>query len=578
MLRLFLLLLLVMAGPLHAGTTVIQPPRDFAVASAHPLATEAGIRILEQGGNAFDAAVTVAAVLGVVEPYSAGIGGGGFWLLHRASDGKTLMLDAREMAPGAATADLFLDGKGGVDRDKATNSPLSAGIPGQAAALDHLARHYGKLPLKTTLAPAIAFAEQGFPSNPVYTALAAFRAPVLMQNPDSARIFLADGQPLQTATIRQPELATTLRALAERGFDGFYKGEVAQKLVAGVKAGGGIWTLDDLAGYKLVEREPIHFRYRDAEIWSAPPPSSGGVALGEMFGMLQQFDYAGKNAADRTHLLIEVMRRAYRDRAEYLGDPDFVKVPVPKLLDPLYLEDIAASISGSHATPSKDLPPVAPPSSGTHTTHFSIIDKAGNRVSATLSINLPFGCGYTVAGTGVLLNNEMDDFSAQPGSPNAYGLVGTAANAIAPHKRPLSSMTPTFMEYGPADNRQLAIIGTPGGSRIISMVFLGLLEALDGKNPQAWVDRPRFHHQYLPDVVEYEPKAFTPELVTQLEQKGHRLQQTERTYGDMHVVRWSQKNGLVEAASDKRRLGAAQVGAIPAADSGKRTSKNAAVH
>lgn len=558
MLRVLLLLLLALSAPLQAasGTT----PRDFAVASAHPLATQAGIKTLEQGGNAFDAAVTVAAVLGVVEPYSAGIGGGGFWLLHRAKDGKTLMLDAREVAPGAASADMFLDGKGGVDREKATNSPLSAGIPGQAAALDHLARHYGKLPLKTTLAPAIAFAENGFPSNPVYAALAAFRAPVLMKNPDSARIFLADGQPLNTATLRQPELAATLKALADKGFDGFYKGEVAQKLVAGVKAGGGLWTLEDLAGYKLVEREPVHFKYRDAEIWSAPPPSSGGVALGQMFGMLQQFDLTHKNEADRTHLLVEVMRRAYRDRAEYLGDPDFVTVPVQKLLDPVYLEEIAANISGSHATPSKDLAPVAPPPSGPHTTHFSIIDKAGNRVSATLSINLPFGSGYTVAGTGVLLNNEMDDFSAQPGSANAYGLVGSAANAIAPHKRPLSSMTPTFMEYGPADNRQFAIIGTPGGSRIISMVFLGLLEALDGKGPQAWVDRPRFHHQYLPDIVEYEPGAFTPVLGAALDEKGHRLQQTERVYGDMHVIRWTLKNGMVEAASDKRRLGSARTG------------------
>ncbi|HVK98501.1 MAG TPA: gamma-glutamyltransferase, partial [Dongiaceae bacterium] len=496
-------------------------------------------------------------------PYSAGIGGGGFWLLHQAKDGKTLMLDAREKAPSAATATMFLDGKGGVDRDKATNSPLSAGIPGQAAALDHLARHYGKLPLKATLAPAITFAENGFPSNPVYTTLATFRAPVLMKNPDSARIFLADGQPLANATLRQPELAATLKALADKGSDGFYKGEVAQKLVDGVKAGGGIWSLEDLAAYRLVEREPVHFRYRDAEIWSAPPPSSGGIALGEMFGMLQQFDYAGKNSLDRTHLLIEVMRRAYRDRAEYLGDPDFVDVPVKKLLDPIYLEEIAANISGSHATPSKDLPPVAPPPSGPHTTHFSIIDKDGNRVAATLSINLPFGCGYTVAGTGVLLNNEMDDFSAQPGTPNAYGLVGTTANAIAPGKRPLSSMTPTFMEYGPADHRQLAIIGTPGGSRIISMVFLGLLEALDGKNSQAWVDRPRFHHQYLPDVVEYEPGALPPALTSELDKRGHKLLETERPYGDMHAIRWDLLRGTVEAASDKRRLGSAQVGALP---------------
>lgn len=552
-----LLLFLLILVPV---TVLGAPPREFAVASAHPLATAAGIRILEQGGNAFDAAVTVAAVLGVVEPYSAGIGGGGFWLLHRAADDKTLMLDAREKAPAAAHADLFLDGQGGVDRHKATDTPLAAGIPGQAAAFDHLARHFGRRPLPTTLAPAIALAENGFPANPVYTSLAALRASVLMKNPDSARIFLADGAPLATAILRQPELATTLKMLATQGFDGFYRGAVAQKLVAGVKAAGGIWHLEDLASYRVVERAPIHFRYRGAEIWSAPPPSSGGVALAQMFGMLESFDLKRKTPADRTHLLIEVMRRAYRDRAEYLGDPDFVTVPLPKLLDPLYLEGLAANISAAHATPSAALAPVAPPPSGPHTTHFSIIDREGNRVAATLSINLPFGCGFTVPGTGVLLNNEMDDFSAQPGAANAYGLVGTAANAIAPGKRPLSSMTPTFMEYGPAQDRQMAILGTPGGSRIISMVFLGLLEALEDKAPQTWVDRPRFHHQYLPDVVEYEPAAFTPELLRALEEKGHRLQATERPYGDMHAVRWSRETGGVEAASDRRRLGVAQVG------------------
>lgn len=564
MLRLTLLLCLFLIPPAWAGAPV--KPRDFAVASAHPLATAAGISILEQGGNAFDAAITVAAVLGVVEPYSAGIGGGGFWLLQKGDSPEPVFVDARETAPGAASADLYINSKGEVDRDLAINTALSAGIPGQPAAFVHLARQYGKLPLRQTLQPAIDAARNGFPANPVYRALADMRAPILQRYADSQRLFLNDGKPFtDTALIRQPELATTLEQLADKGFDGFYKGPLAQKLVDGVKAGGGIWTLQDLASYRVIEREPIRFRYQDALIWSAPPPSSGGIALAQMFGMLDQFNYAGKNEIDRAHLLVEVMRRAYRDRAIHLGDPDFHPVPIKQLLNEHYLQDLAADISGAHATPSKDLGPVTPPPSGTHTTHLSIIDRDGNRVAATLSINLPFGSGYTVPGTGVLLNNEMDDFSAQPGAPNAYGLVGSAANAIAPGKRPLSSMTPTFMEYGPADNRQFALIGTPGGSRIITMVFLGLLEALDGKGPQAWVDRPRFHHQFLPDVVEVEPERFTPAFLQGLEQKGHTLKVTDRPYGDMHVVRWQWKNGLVEAASDQRRLGFAQVGKEKAA-------------
>lgn len=563
MLRILILSCLLLSTPVWAGNNAL--PRDFAVASAHPLATDAGIQILQQGGNAFDAAITVAAVLGVVEPYSAGIGGGGFWLLQKPEASQPVFLDARETAPGAARADLYINRQGEVDRQLATDTALAAGIPGQPAAFVHLARHFGKLPLSRTLEPAIRLARDGFPLNPVYRSLAEFRAPVLKRNPDSYRIFLDGGKAFSTNTrIRQPELATTLQALADKGQAGFYDGEIARKLVDGVKAGGGIWQLDDLKNYRVVERAPIHFRYQDAIIWSAPPPSAGGIALGQMFGMLAQFKLPAAGTLDQTHRLIEIMRRAYRDRALYLGDPDFTDVPVARLLDADYLQTLAADISAAHATPSAQLGKANPPPSGPHTTHLSVIDRQGNRVAATLSINLPFGSGYTVAGTGVLLNNEMDDFSAQPGSPNAYGLVGSSANAIAPGKRPLSSMTPTFMEYGPADNRQLAILGTPGGSRIITMVFLGLQEALDGKPPQDWVDRPRFHHQYLPDVVEYEPGSLNPALLQGLEQKGHRLQDTGRSYGDMQAIRWNRSTGEVEAASDSRRVGKAQVGALPA--------------
>jgi gamma-glutamyltranspeptidase/glutathione hydrolase len=561
MLRLTLLFCLLIVSPAWAAPAVA--PKDFAVASAHPLATEAGIRVLQDGGNAFDAAITVAAVLGVVEPYSAGIGGGGFWLVQKGGADKPVFIDARETAPASAKADLYVNAKGEVDRDLATNTALAAGIPGQPAAFVHLAKEYGKLPLSRTLAPAIELAEKGFTLNPVYRALAEMRAPVLKRYADSQRIFLDSGKPLtDTTRILQPELAGTLKRLADQGHTGFYDGELAQKLVDGVKAGGGIWSLDDLKHYKVVEREPIRFDYQGATVWSAPPPSSGGIALGQMFGMLGEFNLGGRSDIDRAHLLIEVMRRAYRDRAIHLGDPDFHPVPVAKLLDEQYLQDLAADISGAHATPSKNLGGAVPPPSGPHTTHLSVIDRQGNRVAATLSINLPFGSGYTVPGTGVLLNNEMDDFSAQPGSPNAYGLIGSEANAIAPGKRPLSSMTPTFMEYGPADNRQLAILGTPGGSRIITMVFLGLLEALDGKGPQLWVDRPRFHHQFLPDVVEYEPEGFKPAFLQGLEQKGHVLKDTGRAYGDMQVIHWQMKNGSVEAAADKRRVGSAHVGPL----------------
>ncbi|MCP5013712.1 MAG: gamma-glutamyltransferase [Ketobacter sp.] len=556
LIRFCFLLCLLVSPALLASVAPKQP----AVASAHPLATEAGIKILESGGNAFDAAIAVAAVLGVVEPYSAGIGGGGFWLLHSAKDGKTTMVDARETAPAAAHKDLYLDKHGDVDRDKATNTALAAGIPGQAAAMVHLSQHYGTLPLSDTLSPAIRLASGGFPVNKVYQQLADMRASTLRRYPASKRIFLKDGKAPDSGLIVQQGLAHTLRLLAEKGFDGFYKGEIAQRLVEGVAAHGGIWSLEDLANYKIIERDPIKFNYGDAVIWSAPPPSSGGVALAQMFGMLSLFDLNSKSDVERTHLLVEVMRRAYRDRAEHLGDPDFVKIPIERLTSASYLDDLSSNISMSHATPSSELGLPKQTGSGTHTTHFSIIDKQGNRVAATLSINTPFGCGVTVAGTGVLLNNEMDDFSAKPGSPNAYGLIGSQANAIEPGKRPLSSMTPTFMEYGPADNRQVAIIGTPGGSRIITMVMLGLLEALDGKGTQAWVDRPRFHHQFVPDVIQYEPDAFDDATLAELKKRGHELKDTGRAYGDMHAVRWYMKNGNVEAGADQRRLGKALLG------------------
>ncbi|MET0088957.1 MAG: gamma-glutamyltransferase [Candidatus Thiodiazotropha sp.] len=532
----------------HAGT-----PSQAAIASAHPLATEAGMKILRAGGNAFDAAVTVSAVLGVVEPYSSGFGGGGFWLLHSAEDGRQVMLDGRERAPLSAHRDLFLDDRGEVVPRLSIDGPLSAGIPGLPAALVHLASHYGEMPLAKTLQPAIEIAEQGFPVDPHYQQMARWRLQVLRAHVPSREQFLDRGEvPEIGYQVRQPDLASTLRRLADQGMDGFYRGEVAQRLVDGVRNAGGIWTLEDLASYRVVEREPVSGRYLGMRVTSAAPPSSGGVALISMLNILQNQDYAARSEPQRTHLLIEAMRRAYRDRAEYLGDPDFVDVPVERLTHAWYAAGLARDIRMDRATSLGD---ESPPSAtqGQDTTHFSILDKAGNRVAATLSINYPFGSGFVPSGTGVLLNDEMDDFSARPGTPNVYGLVGGDANAIAGGKRMLSSMSPTFVE----DGERVAILGTPGGSRIITMVLLGILEMADNQGPGAWVSRPRIHHQYLPNEIQYEPNALDDALLSQLQQMGHRLKPLQSDYGNMQAILWNKTTGSVEAASDPRGIGQA---------------------
>lgn len=534
-------------------------PSKAAIASAHPLSTQAGMDILAQGGNAFDAAIAVAASLGVVEPYSAGIGGGGFWLIYEAQKDQYTFIDAREKAPAAAHRNYYLDDNGSVNRDKAVNGPTAAGIPGQAAAFVHLAENYGKLPLSDSLKASIQQAQDGFPVYEHYQKLMGFRLKNVRRYPDSREILLDNGEiPEVGYVIKQPDLANTLQALSDRGFDGFYKGEVAKKLVNAVQQDGGDWTLDDLANYNVVEREPIRIQLGDYDIVSAPPPSSGGIAIAQMLKMLAQQtvpDWKTLDTVQQTHLLAEVMRRAYKDRAEYLGDPDYVNVPVTELLSDQRAANWAASIDMQQATPSLSLNGVKNLQEGFHTTHLSVIDQQGNMVSATLSINLPFGSAYTAPGTGILLNNEMDDFSAKPGEPNAYGLVGNEANAIAPGKRPLSSMSPSIVN---TDN-STAIIGTPGGSRIITMVFLGMLEHLQGKPVEDWVSRPRFHHQYLPDVIQHEPDTFTESEQAALLQRGHQLKPVGRQYGNMQAILWDKTSGEVTAASDPRGLGESQV-------------------
>lgn len=542
--------------PLNAAYSAQPKPKPYAVASAHPLATQAGMDILAQGGNAFDAAVAVSATLAVVEPYSSGMGGGGFWLLHRASDQKQVMIDGREKAPGKAHERLYQDKDGNVIPKLSIDGALAAGIPGQAAALVHLAQHYGRLPLSKTLQPAIDAAKQGFVVTSHYRRMAEFRLQALRQSPAAAKVFLHNNQVPQLGyRIIQQDLANTLQQLAQQGRKGFYQGNVAQALVKGVQQAQGIWQLSDLKQYKVVERQPIISEYQGYRIVSAAPPSSGGVALATIFNILKQYDFNKISSITRKHLIIEAMRRAYYDRATYLGDTDFVKVPLKKLQSMQHARQWRESIQLDAATPSSDLKGISDNKQGRHTTHFSILDGDGNRVAATLSVNYPFGSCFMPPGTGILLNDEMDDFSAKPGVANAYGLVGNQANAIAPHKRMLSSMSPSFVE----GQQRIAIIGTPGGSRIITMVLHGILATIAGKDAEQIVSQPRFHHQYLPDVVQYEKGAFSEEEMAELQLLGHQFREIKNGYGNMQLVLIDKKNNKVTAASDPRGEGQAQV-------------------
>lgn len=555
-----LALLAATTGARAADKPAAHPP-GAAIASAHERATQAGLDTLRDGGNAFDAAVTVSAVLSVVEPISSGLGGGGFFLLHDAATGKDLFLDAREIAPEAATPEVYLDAEGNLDPAKAESGPWSAGLPGLPAALVKLANEHGRLPLSRTLAPAIEIAEQGFP---VYARLErgyAGKREILEQFPGTRALFLADGDPPKVGeTLRQPDLARTLRLIAEKGFDGFYRGDVAAKLVAGVNAEGGKWTTDELAAYTVREREPISFDYRGWNIVTAPPTSSGGVALAEMLNMASGWDLSKLDRAERVHILVEAMRRAYRDRTIYLGDPDFTRVPMERLLSPLYAAGLRATIHPDKATPSALLPGHPAPLEDEETTHFSIIDAEGNMVSATQTINLLYGSGLVPPGTGVILNDEMDDFALKPGTPNAFGVMGFEANAVEPGKRMLSSMTPTFM-FSPA---KITALGAPGGSRIITEVLLGILGYDDGLSAEEVAAKPRFHHQWLPDVISAEKGALDPGTVAALEAMGHEVNPNEGTWGILNTVAWDRLTNTLSAGADPRNpVGSGKVMAQP---------------
>ena len=554
MIRRLLLLLFLMLSPLALADAPVarKAPQAAGIASANAYATDAGMEVLAKGGNAFDAAIAVSATLGLVEPESSGLGGGGFMLLRVAAEDRDVFIDARERAPMAATRDMFLDAEGKVDRDKAVNGALAAGIPGLPAGLDHLAKKYGRLPLSQSLAPAIRLAREGWRFGPKNAAMLGYRKQVLARSPAAAALFLRDGEvPAQGTLMRNEHYARTLERLADGGADAFYRGDFARRLARGVRDAGGLWTERDLAEYTVVERQPIRISHRGFEIVTAPPPSSGGVALATMLKVLEGYDYPRLGKVERSHLFIEAMRRAYRDRALYLGDPDFVQAPLDMLVSDAYAAGLRASIHPGKATPSDLLPGINAEPLRPDTTHFSIIDSEGNLVAVTQTVNLPYGSALVVPGTGFLLNNEMDDFSAKAGVANAFGLIGEDANAIAPGKRPLSSMTPSFL----IGEGRTALLGTPGGSRIITMVLLGMVELMEGNGAQAATAAPRFHHQYLPDAVQAEAGAFEPAEIAALEAMGHTVQAGERTWGNMQVVVWDHATGEVEAGTDPRWKG-----------------------
>lgn len=533
----------------HKGPVALRGPGKAAIASANFHATEAGLEVIAKGGNAFDAAIAVASTLSVVEPESSGIGGGFMAVLHRASDGKKIFIDARETAPAAVNPKDYLDKDGSPNRDTALNGPLSAGIPGEPAGLAWLAEHYGKLPLKDSLAPAVRIARDGFaPDSRLVNAIAE-RQKDIQRWPASVAKFLPDGQPpVEGKTWRDPDQARTLELLGEKGYDGFYRGDVAQKLVTAVRAAGGNWTAKDLASYQVKEREPIVVDYRGYRIVTAPPPSSGGVAVAEILNILSGFDLSKLDAAHRTHLMIEAMRRAFRDHNDYLGDPDFVKMPLDMLLSPYYADGLRQTILPDKATPSAMLPASAGVEPGMHTTHFSVIDPEGNIASITLTVNYTLGSTFVAKGTGVLLNDEMDDFALVPNKPNVYGLLGSKANAPEPGKRMLSSMTPSIV-FG-AD--RIGVIGSPGGSTIITQVLEGILAFIDGKDALGIAGQKRFHHQFMPDRVDVEDGVFDAATADALTKMGHTLK-PRSPWGYMNVVTWDLKTGKLDAASDPRR-------------------------
>jgi gamma-glutamyltranspeptidase/glutathione hydrolase len=555
LLRLYFCAVSFLLAPSIHATTYADHPQGYAVASANPLATNAGLEILAQGGNAFDAAVAVSAALAVVEPYHSGLGGGGFWLLHQANIKKNTFIDGREVAPQAASQDMYLDANGNPIAELSLNGGLSAAIPGEPAALVLISQRFGRLPLSQTFAPAIRLAEEGFIIDDHFNSfiMMSDRLHFLQKYSATAAIFLREGKPYSIGDrLVQRDLAKTLRTIAQQGHDGFYRGEVATRLVGAIKNAGGIWTMQDLASYQVKIREPLQGTFHDVHIITVPPPSAGGAALLTMLNILAHYPLQSFSKVQWVHHLAEAMRLTYWQRTEFLADPDFVKIPLAHLLSRENANYLRQFIVQDRATASDSLPSkVVDKGEGITTTHFSIIDREGNRVAATLTINYIFGSSVVAGGTGVLLNDQMDDFTIKAKVKNVFGLVGGDKNAIAPGKRPLSSMTPTFLEMP----GRVAILGTPGGSRIPSMVLLASLAFSDSFGAISMVSAMRFHHQYLPDWLQFEPDTFSHDLQRDLQRMGYHLVQLDQYYGDMQAITWDRERNLLTAASDPRHIG-----------------------
>ncbi|MBR0733962.1 gamma-glutamyltransferase [Bradyrhizobium japonicum] len=509
--------------PARAASVAPVAAQNGMVVSAQHLATQVGVDVLKRGGNAVDAAVAVGYALAVVYPAAGNLGGGGFMTIQLA-DGRKTFLDFRETAPKGATANMYLDKDGNVIKGISTKGHLAVGVPGSVSGMEYAREKYGTMKRADLLAPAIQLAEQGFVLDQGDIDLLRTATDDFKDDPASSAIFLNNGQPFGVGDrLQQSELAKTLREISSKGTDGFYKGWVGSAIVASSQAGKGLLTQDDLDGYKTRELAPVECDYRGYHVISAPPPSSGGVVICEILNILEGYPLKelGYHSAQAVHVQIEAMRHAYVDRNSYLGDPDFVKNPLDRLLDKNYATKIRAVIDPNKAAVSKDIKPGVAPHEGSNTTHYSIADKDGNAVSVTYTLNDWFGAKVTAAKTGVLLNDEMDDFTAKVGVPNLYGLVQGEANAIAPGKRPLSSMSPTIVTK---DGKTVMVVGTPGGSRIITAVLQTMINAIDyGMNAQEAVDMPRIHQQWLPDMTNVEDYALSPDTRKILEGMGHKF-------------------------------------------------------
>ncbi len=555
-----LLLLVSSVGVLAEPAGREAPPRVVArhgmVVSGEALATRVGVDILRRGGNAIDAAVAVGFALAVTLPDAGNLGGGGFMLLHLADSGESIALDYREAAPKAASEHMFVDKSGAVDAKRARFSHLSAGVPGTVAGLSYALEHYGSLSLQEVIAPAIRLAEAGYPVSGALAELLQKDAAHLGRSAASREIFLRDvGSPYKAGErLVQTDLAWSLRQIATQGMQAFYGGAVGRRLVADMARHGGLMTLNDLKQYRPLPRTPVQGHYRGHEIIAMPPPSSGGVHLIQMLNILEGYPIArlGHNTADTIHLMAEAMKRAYADRSLYLGDPDYFAVPVKGLISRPYADKLRQSIDPERVTPVEG-PGNPIPYESAETTHFTVVDRAGNIVSNTYTLNFRFGSGIVAAGTGILLNNEMDDFSARAGVANAYGLLGGRANAIAPGKRPLSSMTPVIVMRA---GKPVLATGSPGGSRIISTVLQILMNVIDhGMNIVAATAAPRVHHQWRPDELRVET-GLNPAATANLKKMGHHLMQTI-PMGVANSVMWIEE-GLQGSADSRRPDGLAE--------------------